>query len=100
MAEPTDIHLESLESLGTNKPTDKATYFDALEAGLILRGVKGSPLTYEEMDDNLLYLELLAARQSIITTNLFTSDIVIPTSNVGLDAGTIWNDNGTLKVVI
>lgn len=55
---------------------------------LVLRNVKGSPLTYTEMDENLIYLESLGAVDLEVD--------VTPVIN-GADKSIFYNDNGVFS---
>jgi hypothetical protein len=64
---------------------------------LTLRNIKGSPLTYTEMDDNLTYLEGLAAADQALASVL-TEGNTTGGNNIILSNGdTLGNNNGNLE---
>lgn len=58
-------------------------------------------ITQRYMQDLVRVLNLWFQRQARTDVEAFGNIMLlaVPTSDVGLPVGTIWNDNGTLKIV-
>lgn len=90
----------SWDSTYTNFSENSATIVQAICATVQYRGLSADLVTYSNLTTNNIVVSGIAITQSLCARGDQIKFINLPSSPAGLQSGTLWNDNGALRVAL